>query len=191
MSHIDARRRNRALRKIRACRQLPPEIKQTLEAVLDLLNAQSGYRLAWPSAATLAKQVGKSRRTILWHIKAIKQFAVFRVHQFTPREAKAYANAKYGLTINLDRCRYQAPNLFEVAPDHPLWDTSRRIPAEVEEEWARIVKQTCKSRNAKTTSRLSTDFSHRLEIDMALCGERRNGTVRPLPKTPPSGNHRF
>lgn len=172
MSRDQTSRRNRALRKIRACRQFPPEIKLTLEAILDFLNAQSGYCLAWPSAATLAKQVGKSRRTILWHIKAVKQFGVFRVHQFTPREAKTYAKAKYGLTINLDRCRYQAPNLFEVNLNHPLWDTSRRVPAEVEEEWARIVKQTCTSRNAKTTSRLSADFSHRLKADMVLCGER-------------------
>ena len=38
---------------------------------------------------------------------------------------KGYAKDKYGLTIKLDHCRHQAPNLFEVNLDHPLWDTSR------------------------------------------------------------------
>jgi len=191
MSRINASRRNRALRKIRACRQLPPEITLTLEAILDNLNSQSGYCLAWPSAAALAKQMGKSRRTILWHLKAIKQFGIFHVRQFAPEEAKVYATNKYGLNINLDRCRHQAPNLFEVNPDHPLWDASQRVPREIEDEWSRIVKQMCESRNAKTTSRLSTHVARRLEVDLALCGEHPNGKVRPLPNTPPSGSRRF
>jgi hypothetical protein len=132
MSRTNAARRNRALRKIRASRHLPPEIKLTIEAILDLLSSKSGYCLAWPSAATLAKRTGKSRRTILWHIKAIKQFSIFQVHQFMPDEATAYAQNKYGFTIKLDWCRHQAPNLFEVNSKHPLWDESRTIPPEVE-----------------------------------------------------------
>ncbi len=97
MTRQNAARRNRALRKIRASRHLPPEIKLTIETILDLLSSKSGYCLAWPSAAALAKRTGKSRRTILWHLKAIKQFGIFNVHQFTPDQATAYARNKYGL----------------------------------------------------------------------------------------------
>ena len=157
MSRTNAARRNRALRKIRASRHLPPEIKLTIETILDLLSSKSGYCLAWPSAAALAKRTGKSRRTILWHLKAIKQFGIFQVHHFTPDEATAYARNRYCFVINLDQCRHQAPNLFEVNPEHPLWDESRTIPSEVEREWGIIVERINSTRNAKTTSRLSSD----------------------------------
>ncbi len=159
MTRYNATRRNRALRKIRDTRQLPPEIKLTIEVIFDLLSAKSDYCLAWPSAAALAKRTGKSRRTILWHLKAIKQFGIFQVYQFTPDEATTYAQNKYGFTIKLAWCRHQAPNLFEVNAEHPLWDESRTIPSEVEREWGNIVGRINAVCNAKTTSRLSCEWA--------------------------------
>ncbi|MFO7907990.1 MAG: hypothetical protein R6U98_35440 [Pirellulaceae bacterium] len=147
MSRPGAARRNRALRKIRASHSLPPEIKLTTEALLDLLSAQSDYQLAWPSAARLARQTGKSRRTILWHIKTIEQLNIFHVRQFTPDEAVEYVYGKYRFAINLDRCRHQAPNLFEVNTDHPLWNKSRTIPQEMEREWEAIVRHVNSARS--------------------------------------------
>jgi hypothetical protein len=157
MSRTNAARRNRALRKIRASRYLPPEIKLTIEAILDLLSPKTGYNLAWPSAVTLAKRTGKSRRTVLWHVKVVKQLGIFRCHQLTPQEAKDYALSTYGLMIKLDRCSAQAPNLFEVNPAHPLWSKGRTIPEEIDRNWGEIVRRIKAQRNARTTSRLSSD----------------------------------
>ena len=181
MSRQNATRRNRALRKIRTSSHLPPEIKLTLETMLDRLSSKSDYNLAWPSAANLAKRIGKSRRTILWHLQAIKQFGIFKIYQFTPTEAKAYAQNTYGLIIELGWCRHQAPNLFEVNPEHPLWDESRTIPSEVEREWGQIVERINSTRNAKTTSRLSCDWARWPKIDMTLPGTRLNGNTRNIP----------
>jgi DNA-binding transcriptional ArsR family regulator len=181
MTRINAARRNRALRKIRASRHLPPEIKLTVETILDLLSSKSDYCLAWPSAANLAQRTGKSRRTILWHLKAIKQLGIFQVHQFTPDEAKAYALNRYGLVIRLEQCRHQAPNLFEVNPEHLLWDESRTIPSEVEREWKHIVERINATRNAKTTSRLSCDWARWPKVDLTLPGTRLNGNTRNVP----------
>ena len=149
MSRTGSARPYRPLRKIRASHCLPPEIKLTAQALLDLLSAQSDYQLAWPSAARLARQTGKSRRTILWHIKAIKQFNIFHVHRFMPQEAVEYVYGKYGFAIKLDRCRYQAPNLFQLNTDHPLWDTSRTIPQEIERDWEAIVRHVSSSRSGR------------------------------------------
>lgn len=181
MTCENAARRNRALRKIRASRHLPPEIKLTIETILDLLSSKSDYCLAWPSAAALAKRTDKSRRTILWHIKAIKQFGIFQVHQFTPDEAKAYALNRYGLVIRLEQCRHQAPNLFEVNPNHSLWDASRAIPWEVEREWGHIVERINTTRNAKTTSRLSCDRARWPKVDSTLPGTHLTGNARNVP----------
>ena len=181
MSRTNAARRNRALYKIRASHHLPPEIKLTIETILDLLSSKTGYCLAWPSAAKLAQRTGKSRRTILWHLKAIKQFGIFQVHQFTPDEATAYAQNRYGLTINLDWCRHQAPNLFEVNPEHPLWDESRIIPPEIEREWENIVGRINSTRNAKTTGRLACDWTRWPKMDVALPSTRLNGNTRNMP----------
>ena len=51
MSKENAARRNWALQKIRKAQHIDPEIKLTIEIILDLLSAQSGYNVAWPSAA--------------------------------------------------------------------------------------------------------------------------------------------
>jgi DNA-binding transcriptional ArsR family regulator len=191
MSATNASRRNRAHRKIRTSRHLSSEIKITIAAILDLLSPKSDYCLAWPSAATLARRIGKSRRTVLWHLKAIKELGIFTVHRFSPQGATAFVQKKYGIEINLERCRCQAPNLFEVSVDHPLWDESKTIPPEVENEWKQIVKQVKDSRNTKTTSRLSSDITRRPEVSMMTTGDRPNGSRRSLPIIPLAGYRRF
>jgi hypothetical protein len=190
MSRANAIRRNRAACKIRASRHLSPEIKLTVEAILDLLNRDTGYSLAWPSAAALAKRTGKSRRTVLWHIKVVKELGIFKVHRFSPQGAKAFVQKKYGIEINLERCRCQAPNLFEVNIDHPLWDKSTTVPPEVDDNWRMIVQRINALRNAKSTGRLATtqertptlpsEVSHSFSCsDLSTCFPNRvNGVAR-------------
>lgn len=180
MSRQNAARRNRALRKIRSSRHVPPEIKLTIEAILDLLNRNTGYSLAWPSAATLAKLTGKSRRTILWHLKVIKKLGIFTVHSLSPDEAKAFARKKYGIEIKIERCRCRAPNLFEVNLEHPLWDESRTIPPEVDEEWKVIVERVSEQRNARSTSRF-TAVQRGTPEPLPEESSRLNGCSRSIP----------
>lgn len=157
MSRHNATRRNRALCKILGSRFLSSEIKLTLQVLLGLLSSKSDYCVAWPSAQLLAQRTGKSRRTIQWHLQVIRALAIFRCLRFTPDEAKAYCWNKYGISIRLDRCSYQAPTIFEVNPEHPIWNTSRALPADIDERWGEIVRRMKDHRNAKTTSRLSSD----------------------------------
>jgi len=161
MSRENAARRNWALRKIRASRQLPLEIKATIEAILDLLGSKTAYNLAWPSAATIARRTGRSRRTIQWHLQVVRALGIFKSLRFTPDEAEKYCRDKYRATIRLDRCTAQAPTLFEVNPEHPLWDKSPTLPDDVDRQWGEIAERMKQRRNAKTTSRLSSDPTRR------------------------------
>jgi hypothetical protein len=162
MSRENAARRNRALRKIRASNHLPLEIKATIEAILDYLGPKTAYNLAWPSAATIAERTGRSRRTTQWHLQVVRALGFFKCLRFTPDEAARYCREEYGATIRLDRCTAQAPTLFEVNPAHPLWDGSRYLPDDVDRQWGEIAERMKQRRNAKTTSRLSTDPARRL-----------------------------
>ncbi len=71
-----AARRNQALRKIRTCEHLPVQIREAIQTILDLLSPASGYTVAWPSAAAIAKRLGKKRRTALWYVRAIKALGI-------------------------------------------------------------------------------------------------------------------
>jgi len=161
MSKENAARRNRALRKIRASKHLPLEIKATVQAIVDLLGFKTAYNLAWPSADTIARRTGRSRRTIQWHLQVVRALRIFKCLRFTPDEAEKYCRDKYGATIRLDRCTAQAPTLFEVNSEHPLWDKAKFLPNDVDRLWGEITERMKKRRNAKTTSRLSSDPAQR------------------------------
>lgn len=161
MSRENAARRNRALRKIRASNHLPSEIKATVQAILDLLASKTAYNLAWPSAATIAKRTGRSKRTTQWHLQVVRALRIFKCLRFTPDEAEKYCRDKYRATIRLDRCTAQAPTLFEVNPEHPLWDKSPTLLDDVDRQWGEIAERMKQRRNAKTTSRLSSDPARR------------------------------
>jgi len=111
MSRENAARRNRALRKIRQCRKLPPEIKATLEAILDCFNPRTDYAIAWPSAATLANRLNRSVRTIRWHLKAIKRTGIFEFLHLSPSQASEYIEE----TFRYKRKRSAYPLVFRAA----------------------------------------------------------------------------
>jgi hypothetical protein len=148
----NAARRNNALRKIRAAQHIAPEIKLAVQAILDLLSPKSAYGIAWPSAATIAKRLNNSRRTGQWYVRIIKALGIFTCTQMSPDDARAYCQQKYGFQPKLDRCVTYAPILFEPKLDHPLWDSSRKLPDEVDREMGGIIQQIKAKRNAKTTS---------------------------------------
>lgn len=161
MSKAAAARRNRALRKIRACEQIDPEIKLAIEVILDLLSPKSGYRVAWPSAAMIAKRLGRSRRTGLWYVRIIKALGIFYWRQFTPSELKAYCQDKYGFKPKLASSIRQAPNLFIVNERHPLWNDDMNVPEETALEMAESIRRIKSERNAKTTSVLASNPAER------------------------------
>lgn len=129
-----AARRNRALRKVRLCRRVPLEIKATLEVLLDHFNARTRYELAWPSASTIASRIGRSIRTVRWHLKAIRRTGVFKYEHFSPRDAAAFCEARYGFTPRFDRCSRQAPTLYRVNAAHWLWSDATKVTPEQDEE---------------------------------------------------------
>ncbi len=152
MSQANAARRNRALRKIRAALHVDPEIKLAIEVILDLLSHKSGYCIAWPSAATIAKRLNNGRRTGQWYVRIIKALKIFTCTQLSPKKARAYCKQKYGFEPNLDRCVTYAPILFEPDLNHSLWDSSRKLPAEVDEEMGEIIRE-IKARRSQRRSR--------------------------------------
>jgi hypothetical protein len=157
MSKDNAARRNRALRKIRKAEHIDPEIKIAVEVVLDLLSPQSGYNVARPSAATIAKRLRRSRRSGQWYVKIIKQLGIFRCIQLSPEQARAFCEQHFGFRPKLDKCVTFAPNLFIVDPQHPLWDKATSLPKAVDHEMGEIVQQVKAERNSKTTSRLASN----------------------------------
>jgi hypothetical protein len=156
-----AARRNRALRKILNSQHLPIEIRQAITTIINLLNPKSNYAVAWPSAATIGKRMGKKRRTGQWYVRVIKGLGIFRCQQMPPEEAMAYCEARYGFAPKLDRCVKYGPNLFEPNLEHPLWDTSRELPGSIDKEMGRIARSILRRRNARTTSKLASDAQRR------------------------------
>jgi hypothetical protein len=146
MSKENAARRNRALRKIRQCRKLPLEIKATIEVILDCLNPRTDYAIAWPSAATLAKRLNRSVRTIRWHLKAIKRTGIFEFFHLTPSQASEFVERDFGYKPRFDRCSCQAPTLYVVNEAHWLWDSSTKVTAEMDQRLADVVLETLAAR---------------------------------------------
>jgi hypothetical protein len=161
MSKENAARRNRALRKIRKAQHVDPEIKLAIEVILDLLSGQSGYNVAWPSAATIAKRLRRSRRSGQWYVKIIKALDIFRCFQLSPEQTHTYCEQHYGFRPKLNRCVTYAPNLFTVNPSHPLWNKSKTLPDDVDREMGEIIRTIKAKRNVKTTSRLASDPTNR------------------------------
>ncbi|MBM3204233.1 HTH domain-containing protein [Candidatus Woesearchaeota archaeon] len=147
MSRENAARRNRALRKIRQCRKLPLEVKATIEAILDCLNPKTDYRIAWPSAANLAKRLNRSVRTIRWHLKAIKRTGIFEFLHLSPSQATEYIEKNFGYKPRFDRCSVQAPTIFLPNESHWLWDKSTKVPAERDQQLADVVQEVLSARN--------------------------------------------
>ena len=161
MSAAGAKRRNNAGRKIRAAKFIDPEIKLAILAVIDLLNPESGYQVAWPSAATIANRLGRSRRSGLWYVKAIKATGIFHCHRLTTEEAIDFCDEKYGIHLKLERCGPSAPNLFVVNREHPLWNNDRKLWHEVDVAMGEAIKSVKARRNMKTTSRLAASADKR------------------------------
>lgn len=157
MSRENAARRNHAARKLRKSEHLTLEIKEAVQVILDLLNPTSGYRVAWPSAATIGKRMGRSRRSGMHYVKIIKALGIFHWKCLTPEAAANYCEQHFGIRLKLDRCGGQAPNLFIVNEDHPLWSPQRDLPADVDREMGEIARRIKAARNAKTTSCLASD----------------------------------
>ncbi len=160
MSRENAARRNNASRKIRKAKHIDPEIKLAIETILDLLNSQSAYNVAWPSAAFLAKRQNRSRRTGQWYVKIIKEFGIFDCIQLPPVKAMEYCESRFGFRPKLDQCGQYGPNLYVVNPKHPIWDNSRSLPNEVDIKMGETIRKIKSERNAKTTSRLAGSLLH-------------------------------
>lgn len=141
-----ASRRNRALRKIRACRSVPLETRAVLEAIVDLIDRASGYTVAWPTARTIGNRIGRSERTVRWHLRAIRRTGIFYVHYLKPDEAVAWCQRVHGFSPNLERVRRQAPPLYEVSPDHWIWSTKRLTPGQ-DKELGEVVSHILALRN--------------------------------------------
>lgn len=157
MSKKNAVRRNRALRKIRKAQHVDPEIKLAVEVILDLLSGQSDYNVAWPSAATIAKRLKRSRRTGQWYVKIIKALGIFQCVNFPPKDAVAFCESRFGFRPKLDRCNQYGPNLYVVNPEHPIWDHSKSLPDDVDREMGETIQRIKAMRNAKTTSRRASN----------------------------------
>lgn len=153
----NATRRNNALRKIRVAQHIAPEVKLAVQAVLDLLSPKSAYSVAWPTAAAIARRLNNSRRTGQWYVRIIKALGIFTCTQLSPDDARTYCERKFGFQPKLDRCVTYAPILFEPNLDHPLWDSSRKLPDEVDRQMGEIIRQIKEKRNAKTTSLLASN----------------------------------
>lgn len=160
MSRENSARRNNALRKIRKAKSIDPEIKLAIETILDLLNRQSAYNVAWPSAAFLAKRQNRSRRTGQWYVKIIKELKIFECIQLPPDKAMEYCDSRFGFRPKLDNCGQYGPNLYVVNPKHPLWDNSRSLPNEIDIKMGDTIRKIKSERNAKTTSRLAANPSN-------------------------------
>ncbi len=165
MSRENSARRNNALRKIRKAKSIDPEIKLAIETILDLLNRQSAYNVAWPSAAFLAKRQNRSRRTGQWYVKIIKELKIFDCIQLPPNEAMNYCEFHFGFRPKLDQCGQYGPNLYVVNPEHPLWDKSRSLPNEIDIEMGETIRKIKSERNAKTTSRLASNPLNRPKLN--------------------------
>ncbi len=159
MSKEGAARRNHAGRKLRSSKHIPLEIQGAIQVVIDLLNPKSGYVVAWPSANTIASRMGRSRRSGLHYVKVIKALRIFYWESLSPEDATKYCERKFGVRPKLERCGGQAPNLFIVNEDHPLWNSLKKLPEDVDREMGEIVRCINAARNATTTSRLATDPS--------------------------------
>jgi len=157
MSKQNAARRNRALRKIRKAKHVDLEIKAAIEVILDLLNPDSGYNVAWPSATAIAMRLNRSRRTAQWYVKAIKELGIFQCILLPPQEAMAFCESRFGFRPKLDHCNHYGPNLYIVNPQHPLWDNSKSLPDDVDLHMGDVIQQVKAIRNAKSTSRLASD----------------------------------
>lgn len=161
MSKENAARRNHAGRKLRKSRHIPLEIQAAIQVVIDLLNNKSGYVLAWPSAKTIASRMGRSRRSGLHYVKVIKALRIFRWKSLSPDAATEYCERHFGVRPKLERCGGQAPNLFIINEKHPLWDSQRELPEKVDRKMGKIARRIKATRNAKTTSSLSSDTTRR------------------------------
>ena len=159
MSKENAARRNHVGRKLRSSKHIPLEIKGAIQVIIDFLNRESGYAVAWPSAKTIASRIGKSRRSGLHYVKIIKALGIFRWKSLSPEEATEYCERKFGIRLKLERCGGQAPNLFFVNEDHPLWNSQRKLPEDVDLAMGDIVRRINTARNTTTTSLLATDPS--------------------------------
>lgn len=160
MTKTAAARRNRALRKLRACEQIDPEIKLAIEVILDLLNPKSGYRVAWPSNATIGRRIGRSKRSGRWYVRIIKALGIFHWKQFSPEGLREHCRENYGFSPELGRLVGQAPNLFIINEEHPLWNDEKRLPNDVAESMGGTIRLIKSQRNRKTTSRLASSMKN-------------------------------
>lgn len=142
-----AARRNRALRKIRGCRGVPIETRAVLEAIIDCLGRPSSYSVAWPTARTIGRTIGRSARTVRWHLRAIRAAKIFEVRYLSPEAAIRFCRSTFGFEPKLDRVQRQAPPLYCVHESHWLWGASTRVTPEQSRELAETIALTLGLRN--------------------------------------------
>lgn len=140
-------RRNRALRKIRSCRSVPLETKAVIETLIDLLARPSNYQVAWPSARNIGDRIGRSERTVRWHLRAIRTARIFTVLHLSPAEAMDHCERHYGFKPKLDRVRRQSPPLYSPNEEHWLWSKAMRVSAGEDKALGETIRAVLARRN--------------------------------------------
>lgn len=121
-----AQRKNRATRKLLRIDGMDSNVRLMAITLIDFLNAESGYLVAWPSVSRLAKRLGISERTAKRHLVGVRRLRIFDVIQLSPKQAVEYL-AALGIKTSFARCRRYAPNIYRVA-EHPIWWEKQKLP---------------------------------------------------------------
>ena len=109
-----ARRKNRAIRKLLRIDGLDSDVRLTALMIIDFLNSQSCYEVAWPSVNSLAKRLGVSDRTVKRYLAQLRKLSIFEIHRLSPESASQFLNRRYGLDVQFTRCRKHAPNIYKI-----------------------------------------------------------------------------
>ena len=106
---------------------LPRTTKDVTSVLLDFMQGRYDFTLAWPSVRTVAARTGLGRSTVHRHLQAIVAIGLFHCQTFSGRQAESYVADKYGESLPKSARRTQRRfNLYEVVPDHPLWQANNK-----------------------------------------------------------------
>ena len=124
-------RKNRATRKLLRIDGLDSNVRLTALTIIDFLNYQSFYEVAWPSVNRLAKRLGISDRSVKRYLAQLRKLSIFEIHRLSPESASQFLRRRYGLDQQFTRCRKHAPNIYEINSSHPLWDEFPKLRPEI------------------------------------------------------------
>lgn len=125
------RRKNRAMRKLLRIDGLDSDVRLTALTIIDFLNCQSGYEVAWPSVNRLAKRLGVSDRTVKRYTAQLRKLHLFNIHQLSPDAASKFLKYRYGIDQPFTRCRKHAPNIYEINYMSPIWGNLEKLNPEI------------------------------------------------------------